>query len=269
EVLNPFVTSSNDGFNRLVPGFEAPVCIVTSVGHSYEVPSRNRSILVGLIRDLNSPLATRFELRSPNPLSNTYLVIAGAYQTIIHGIKAVAESKLGTKELEKELSKDIGENSFYLEKNRAYRDENDVFEDYEEVRGWMQELLDYLDKLGRPEYLSHIDSVADNFLFLPDGRIRLIDWEYAGMCDPLIDVAMCAIYSYYDEDEVERLMQIYLERTPTQEERLVMDAYIALGGFLWSLWAVYKASLGEEFGEYTIIMYRYAKTYYRKFLQNL
>lgn len=132
EVLNPFVTSSNDGFNRLVPGFEAPVCIVTSVGHSYEVPSRNRSILVGLIRDLNSPLATRFELRSPNPLSNTYLVIAGAYQTIIHGIKAVAESKLGTKELEKELSKDIGENSFYLEKNRAYRDENDVFEDYEE-----------------------------------------------------------------------------------------------------------------------------------------
>ncbi|MEG0687921.1 MAG: choline/ethanolamine kinase family protein, partial [Hungatella sp.] len=146
---------------------------------------------------------------------------------------------------------------------------NLLFEDYEEVRGWMQELLDYLDKLGRPEYLSHIDSVADNFLFLPDGRIRLIDWEYAGMCDPLIDVAMCAIYSYYDEDEVERLMQIYLERTPTQEERLVMDAYIALGGFLWSLWAVYKASLGEEFGEYTIIMYRYAKTYYRKFLQNL
>jgi len=30
EVLNPIVTSSNDGFNRLVPGFEAPVCIVTS-----------------------------------------------------------------------------------------------------------------------------------------------------------------------------------------------------------------------------------------------
>lgn len=130
EVLNPFVTSSNDGFNRLVPGFEAPVCIVTSLGHTYELPSRNRSILVGLIRDLNSPLATRFELRSPNPLSNTYLVIAGAYQTMLHGIKAVAKSKLDTKLLEKELSKDIGEEGFYLEKDRAYRDENDVFEDY-------------------------------------------------------------------------------------------------------------------------------------------
>ncbi|MGL5756218.1 MAG: glutamine synthetase [Paraclostridium sp.] len=130
EVLNPFVTSSNDGFNRLVPGFEAPVCIVTSLGHTYELPSRNRSILVGLIRDLNSPLATRFELRSPNPLSNTYLVIAGTYQTMLHGIKAVAKSKLDTKLLEKELSKDMREEGFYLEKDRAYRDENDVFEDY-------------------------------------------------------------------------------------------------------------------------------------------
>ncbi|MEG2786574.1 MAG: glutamine synthetase [Romboutsia sp.] len=130
EVLNPFVTSSNDGFNRLVPGFEAPVCIVTSLGHTYELPSRNRSILVGLIRDLNSPLATRFELRSPNPLSNTYLVIAGTYQTMLHGIKAVAKSKLDTKLLEKELSKDMGEEGFYLEKDRAYRDESDVFEDY-------------------------------------------------------------------------------------------------------------------------------------------
>ncbi|MGL5664069.1 MAG: hypothetical protein ACRCW8_09885, partial [Cetobacterium sp.] len=74
EVLNPLVTSSNDAFNRLVPGFEAPVCIVTSLGHSYVNPSRNRSILIGLIRDINSPLATRFELRAPNPLSNTYLV---------------------------------------------------------------------------------------------------------------------------------------------------------------------------------------------------
>jgi glutamine synthetase len=130
EVLNPFVTSLNDGFNRLVPGFEAPVCIVTSLGHTYELPSRNRSILVGLIRDLNSPLATRFELRSPNPLSNTYLVIAGTYQTMLHGIKAVAKSNLSTKDLEKELSKDMGEEGFYLEKDRMYRDENDVFEDY-------------------------------------------------------------------------------------------------------------------------------------------
>ena len=130
EVLNPIVTSSNDGFNRLVPGFEAPVCIVTSLGHTCEMPSRNRSVLVGLIRDIQNPKSVRFELRSPNPLSNTYLVIAGCYQVMLDGIKAAAKSMYSTKELEKELSKDAGEEGFYLEKDRAYRDENDVFEYY-------------------------------------------------------------------------------------------------------------------------------------------
>ena len=128
----------------------------------------------------------------------------------------------------------------------------------------MNELLDQLDALHRPKVLSHIDSVADNFLFLPDGSVRLIDWEYAGMCDPLIDISMCAIYSYYDEGAVEKLMQTYFGRDPELTERKVIYSYIALGGFLWALWAVYKASLGEEFGEYTLIMYRYAKKYYGK-----
>lgn len=132
EVLNPIVTSTNDGFERLVPGFEAPVCIVTSLGHSYEIPSRNRSVLVGLVRDAKNPKSLRFELRSPNPLSNTYLVIAGCYQTMLDGIIATAKSKLTTKELEKEISKGLGEESFYLDKDRVYRDENDVFEHYNE-----------------------------------------------------------------------------------------------------------------------------------------
>lgn len=64
EVINPITTNSIDGFERLVPGFEAPVCIVTSLGHTYETPSRNRSVLVGLIRDAKKPKSLRFELRS-------------------------------------------------------------------------------------------------------------------------------------------------------------------------------------------------------------
>ena len=64
EVINPFVSSTNDAFNRLKPGYEAPVCIVTSLGRGVDVPSRNRTVLVGLVREKKSPLATRFELRT-------------------------------------------------------------------------------------------------------------------------------------------------------------------------------------------------------------
>lgn len=131
EVLAPIVTNTNDGFNRLVPGFEAPVCVVTSLGHTYEIPSRNRSVLVGLIRDIDKPKSLRFELRSPNPLSNKYLVIAGCYQTMLDGIKAIADLKqFDTKLLEAELSKAPSDKGFYLEEGRTYRDENNIFNYY-------------------------------------------------------------------------------------------------------------------------------------------
>ena len=128
EVINPFVSATNDSLNRLKPGFEAPVCIVTSLGHTPEVPSRNRTILAGLIRDLENPMATRFELRACNPYTNTYLVLAAIYSACLDGIQMAV--KHTTEELLKELSKNAGEEGFYLEKDRAYRSEEDVFEDY-------------------------------------------------------------------------------------------------------------------------------------------
>lgn len=132
EVMNPFVTATNDAINRLKPGFEAPICIVTSIGHTAENPSRNRTVLVGLVRDQNNPLSTRFELRAPNPKSNTYLVLATGYLSMLDGIKAALEGNKSTKELEDILSKKHDEEAFYLEKDRVYRSEKDVFDEYTE-----------------------------------------------------------------------------------------------------------------------------------------
>ena len=50
------------------------------------------------------------------------------------GIKAAIESKLDTKGLEAELSKEAGVPGFYLETERAYRSENDVFDIADEER---------------------------------------------------------------------------------------------------------------------------------------
>lgn len=130
EVINPFISSSTDALNRLKPGYEAPVCIVTSLGHNTFTPSRNRTVLVGLVRDINEPMATRFELRSPNPRSNTYLVLASTYMAMLDGIKAALENNKTSADLEKAISKDYGEEAFYLEKDRVYRSEKHVFDEY-------------------------------------------------------------------------------------------------------------------------------------------
>ncbi len=132
EVINPFVSASNDSLNRLKPGYEAPVCTVTSLGHSVEKPSRNRTVLIGLVRELGNPLATRFELRAPNPKSNTYLVIAASYLAMLDGIKACLSAKKTPDELLASLSKKWGEPDFYLEKDREYRSEREVFEEFTE-----------------------------------------------------------------------------------------------------------------------------------------
>ena len=130
DIINPFANATNDALSRLRPGFEAPICIVTSLGHSVGVPSRNRTVLVGLIRDVKNPLATHFELRSPNPRSNSYLVMASGFVAMLDGIRAALEAEKDPESLTASISKSFGTEDFYLEKDRIYRAENNIFEDY-------------------------------------------------------------------------------------------------------------------------------------------
>jgi len=132
EIMNPFISSTYDSLKRLKPGYEAPVCIVTSLGTDAKVPSRNRTVLVSLIKDVDNKMATRFELRSPNPKSNIYLATAVSYLTMLDGIKYAIKNNKSEEELLKELSKKQGEKAEYLEEDREYRSEEDVFEYYTE-----------------------------------------------------------------------------------------------------------------------------------------
>lgn len=136
------------------------------------------------------------------------------------------------------------------------------FLDYAEVREKMNRLLSWIHGLQRPETLSHIDPVYANFLFTAEG-VKLIDWEYAGMADPLIDFAMATIYAEKDFAYAKRLLDYYGDTdVPRERAEQLVIAYMALGGFLWALWAVYKEALGVSFGTYPLTQYRYAKEGY-------
>ena len=120
--------------------------------------------------------------------------------------------------------------------------------------------------------LTHIDAVPDNFFFVEqDGKeeIRLIDWEYAGMQDPHVDIAMFCIYSLYDRKQIDKLINIYFEGNCSRDARTKIYCYIAACGLLWSNWCEYKRNLGVEFGEYSLRQYRYAKDYYKIVMEEL
>jgi glutamine synthetase len=100
------------------------------VGHDVSVPSRNRTVLAGLVRDAASPMATRFEVRAPNPHTNTYLAVSAFFQAMVDGMTWAASSGKTAGEIEKDFDKAAGVPHPYLEKERAYRSEEDVFEHF-------------------------------------------------------------------------------------------------------------------------------------------
>ncbi len=138
-----------------------------------------------------------------------------------------------------------------------------AYRDYDQTKESVFALRPYIDAHAGKRALTHIDAVPDNFLFAPDGSVQLIDWEYAGMQDPHVDVAMFCIYAMYDKDRVDRLIDIYFEGGCPTETRAKIYCYIAACGLLWSNWCEYKRTLGVEFGAYSMRQYRYAKEYCR------
>lgn len=139
-----------------------------------------------------------------------------------------------------------------------------VYRDYEETKKHVLSLKAYIDSQEKDWGLTHIDAVPDNFLLSREG-IRLIDWEYAGMQDPHLDIAMFAVYSMYTREQVERLIDCYFPEGAGRPVRKKIYCYIAAAGLLWSNWCEYKRQLGVEFGEYSLRQYRFAKEYYRVF----
>ena len=76
-------------------------------------------------------------------------------------------------------------------------------------------------------------------------EIRLIDWEYAGMQDPHVDIAMFCIYSLQKE-QVDHLIDLYFEGSCDDKHASNLLLYRSLRS-AWSNWCEYKRKLGVEF----------------------
>ena len=143
-----------------------------------------------------------------------------------------------------------------------------VYRDYEQTKAAVLALKPWLDAQEKERCLTHIDAVRDNFLFCtPPGEkeegLQLVDWEYAGMQDPHVDLAMFAVYAFYNRAELDHLIDLYFEGRCPDTVRVKIYGYVAVCGLLWSNWCEYKSSLGVEFGEYSLRQYRYAKDFCR------
>ncbi|MBQ4050129.1 MAG: phosphotransferase [Oscillospiraceae bacterium] len=108
-----------------------------------------------------------------------------------------------------------------------------------------------LDELGYEQCPCHNDLVAANLVLSRAGRLYLIDWEYAGLNDPMFDVAALFLENDFTPEDEELFFHYYFggEKEPAHcREKILIFKIVQ--DFLWSIWTVLKESKGDDFGSY-------------------
>lgn len=110
---------------------------------------------------------------------------------------------------------------------------------------------------------AHNDLLGANFLRARDGRVWLIDWEYAGMNDRYFDLGNLAVNNQFDDDGDEALVEAYFgEVTMGRVARLRLMK--VMSDFREAMWGVVQ--IGTEAID---LDYRaYADAHFERLLAN-
>lgn len=133
------------------------------------------------------------------------------------------------------------------------------FPDYAQTRAAIMDLEDQLKAYNIPLVACHNDTVPSNFINNYQGKIYLIDWEYSGMNDPMWDLASYSLRCDFTKDEEEALLEMYFEGDYEAHYKPRVAIYKICQDLLWSIWALYKETQGEEYQEYALQRYNRAK----------
>lgn len=138
---------------------------------------------------------------------------------------------------------------------------------FQKLHDFIQRIYDYVKLDNAEKVLCHYDCYDPNFLLDRQGKMYLIDWEYACVDDPAIDLGTficCADYSY---NEALEIIEVYLERKPEAEELRHFVAYIAIASYYWYLWALYQEANDNHVGDYLYIWYKYSWEYGKRAME--
>jgi thiamine kinase-like enzyme len=110
-----------------------------------------------------------------------------------------------------------------------------------DLRKRMESIREALEAHPEPLVPSHIDPNPSNFLRLPDGSLRLIDWEFSAMCEPAWDLAAVMMEADISEVAAKAVLSGYggpasgRANTPVAESRLwLMRAALHLVAGSWT-----------------------------------
>jgi thiamine kinase-like enzyme len=91
---------------------------------------------------------------------------------------------------------------------------------------------------------AHNDLLAANFL-LDGDKIRLIDWEYAGMGDRWFDLGNFAANNELDDEQAEQFLEAYFGEPPDERRKATLKLFRFMSDFREAMWGVVQAGVSE------------------------
>jgi thiamine kinase-like enzyme len=90
----------------------------------------------------------------------------------------------------------------------------------------------------------HNDLLAGNIL--RDGeRLRIVDWEYAGMGDRFFDLANLSVNNGFAAADEARLLEVYFDEPPTARHRAVLSLMRVMSDFREAMWGAVQAVVSD------------------------
>lgn len=108
----------------------------------------------------------------------------------------------------------------------------------------------------------HNDALCENWVE-GDGKMYLIDWEYAGMNDGMWDLADVSIEAGFGEKEDMSFLEYYLESKPTDIDKKHFFASKIYVDYLWTLWAKTRVPFDGQ------LMEDWATERYERLMKNI
>jgi len=137
-----------------------------------------------------------------------------------------------------------------------------MFADYAEIKAEVMQIKAEIDAAFEIKKVPcHNDPLCENWVE-GDGRMYLIDWEYAGMNDGMWDLADVSIEAGYDGICDRLLLCTYLGKEPdVMDEKHFLASKIYVD-YLWTLWAKARVPYdGQPMEDWAVERYNRMKTF--------
>ena len=150
------------------------------------------------------------------------------------------------------------------------------YEDFDAVIENAKKIENYLNKYDNVKTISHGDANPNNVLVVGDD-LKMIDFEYGGMANPLSDIALFGDYVGFDIDKTFELYKMYKDANVGKDDSKIIPkddetakkmiiSYMALGGLYNAVWTMVRCAMGDvDFGEFGMAGYRAFKNCYKSF----